>query len=295
MLYPKISLVTACHNHRDYIAETIESVLSQNYPNLEYAVIDDGSTDGSWEIIQKYKDRLHYCERLEGRRDNPTAALNYAFSKTSGEIMGWLNSDDLLLPKSIFTVAEIFSQLKPVEWLTGIGTTINQKSQIVGSKFIAKNIYDYLSGDWRTIQQESTFWRRELWQKTGARLENTWAFDAELWTRFFLQAQHYNVNAPLGAFRKGELNASLKNPEKYLIPLKESLKMMKRKAGARLNIEAAIYAILKKIKPILAFIPNRTFAGIPWLKKMDYKIVNYSFREGKWIQGEISPFKPHRF
>ncbi|HTW96831.1 MAG TPA: glycosyltransferase [Candidatus Methylomirabilis sp.] len=291
MNYPKISLVTACYNHRQYIAETIESILSQNYPNLQYVVIDDGSTDGSWEVIQKYQDRLYHCERLEGRRDNPTTALNRGFAKTDGEIMGWLNSDDLLLPKSLFVIAEIFSQLPGVDWLTGMATTINSESKLVNSQFKPKSIYDYLSLNWKTIQQESTFWRRELWQKAGAKLNDTWAFDAELWTRFFLLAEHYNVNAPLGAFRKGKTNASLQNPTKYLTPVEESLRLMKTKAGKKLNTSAASYFLLRQIKPLLKLIPDRFFIKLPWLKKFSYQVISYSFAEQCWKIKSTNPFK----
>jgi glycosyltransferase involved in cell wall biosynthesis len=291
MTYPKISLVTACYNHKEFIAETIESILSQNYPNLQYVVIDDGSTDGSWEVIQKYQDRLFYCERLEGKRDNPTIALNYAFGKTDGEIMGWLNSDDILLPKSLFTIAEIFSQLPQVEWLTGMATTINSQSELINSQFRPKNIYDFLSGNWKVIQQESTFWRRELWEKTGAKLDNSWAFDLELWTRFFLQAEHFNVRSPLGAFRKGKDNASLKNPAKYLTPVADALEKMKQLAGSKLNNDSTAYAALKKIRPIPALLPNHFFTQNRWLKKFSYPIVEFSFAENKWLTKKVNPFK----
>ena len=200
--YPKISLVTACYNHADFIAETIESILSQNYPNLEYIVIDDGSTDGSWDIIQKYKNKLTVCERMEGYRDTPTIALNYGLKKGTGEIMGWLNSDDILLPGSLFRIAKIFAGNERVEWLTGMESTINSTSELVKSNLRLKNKYDFLIGDWKIIQQESTFWRRSLWEKTGATLSKGWAFDTELWTRFFMETDHYHVDVPLGAFRK---------------------------------------------------------------------------------------------
>jgi glycosyltransferase involved in cell wall biosynthesis len=186
MQYPKISLVTACFNHKDYIAETIESIVSQGYPNLEYIVIDDGSTDGSWEIIQKYKHKLYLCERLEGYRDTVTIALNYGIKKTSGNIMGWLNSDDILLPKSLFSIAKIFGDNPKVEWFTGMASTINQRGELVNSILRLKSKNDFLIGEWKVIQQESTFWRRGLWEKSGGALNEAqkWAFDTELWTKF---------------------------------------------------------------------------------------------------------------
>jgi glycosyltransferase involved in cell wall biosynthesis len=291
MTYPKISLVTACHNHQKYIGKTIDSILSQDYPNLQYIVIDDGSTDGSWEIIKKYQDRLYRCEKMDGQRDNPTAALNQAFAETDGEIMGWLNSDDILLPTSLFTIAEIFSQLQEVEWLTGMATTINSESKIVNSKLNAKNIYDYLSGNWKTIQQESTFWRRGLWQKTGAELADSWAFDAELWTRFFLQTEHYNVNAPLGAFRSGESNASLDESGKYSRLVGEALAEMRKNSSRKLKTETAIYAFFRRIRPLLALIPNDLILKNPYFRKISYRIISYSFPAKSWEIKQINPFK----
>lgn len=292
--FPKISIVTACYNHKDYIAETIESILAQNYPNLQYVVIDDGSTDGSWEVIKKYQDRLFHCERLEGYRKTPTIALNYGFSKTNGEIIGWLNSDDLLLPKSLFAVADIFADNPEVEWFTGMATTINFESKIISSRFKPKNKFDFLSDNWRTIQQESTFWKRSLWEKAGAKLiedDVFGAFDTELWTRFFQYAEHYNVSAPLGAFRKGQQSQSGKNPASFLVPNKKYIDKMIAEADRQTKTRALIYEILLKFSFILSLIPNKAFEKIRRLKKMSYQIISYSFSRQKWEIKQINPFK----
>ena len=121
---PSICLVTPCYNHADYVGDTIESVLSQGYPNLEYIVINDGSTDESEAVIKRYAQQLHRWETWPGHRSGPAAAINRGFSFSSGEIMGWLGSDDVLMPKSLFVVAEVFSQFPQVDWLTGVVTTI---------------------------------------------------------------------------------------------------------------------------------------------------------------------------
>jgi glycosyltransferase involved in cell wall biosynthesis len=289
--YPKISLVTVCYNHEKYIAETIESILSQNYPNLQYIVIDDGSTDKSWEIIQKYKDRLYRCEKMEGYRKYPTIALNYGFEKTDGEIMGFLNSDDILLPKSLFTIAKIFQNNQSVDWFSGMATTINLRSEIVSSSLRLKNIFDFLIGNWKIIQQESTFWRRNLWEKSGGKLAIGWAFDTELWTRFFEHAEHFHANSPIGAFRKGQQSKSINSPDAFLLPSLESLKKMKKEAGTKLNFEALIYKICKFFSPIFSFIPNKIFSILPFLNKYSYKTINYSNNEDKWIINKINPFK----
>ena len=93
MNYPKISIVTPSFNHAQFLEETILSVISQNYPDLEYIIIDGGSTDGSVEIIKKYEQYLTYwiSEPDNGQSD----ALNKGFTRATGDIYGWLNSDDL--------------------------------------------------------------------------------------------------------------------------------------------------------------------------------------------------------
>jgi glycosyltransferase involved in cell wall biosynthesis len=292
--YPKISLVTACFNHEKYIGETIESILSQNYPNLQYIVIDDGSTDNSWKVIEKYKDRLFHCERMEGYRKYPTIALNYGFAKTNGEIMGFLNSDDILLPKSLFTIAKLFQENQKAEWLTGLSTTINSRAEITCSDLRPKSVYDFMIGDWNVIQQESTFWKRSLWERAGGKLITGWAFDTELWTRFFQQAEHYQATAPLGAFRKGQQSKSVSQPSSFLNPSMESIAKMKKEATAKIKKEAMTYRAGKIFSRLLALIPDRLFIKIPLLKKFAYKLLEYSFQEDKWLPREVNPFKNYR-
>jgi glycosyltransferase involved in cell wall biosynthesis len=294
MKYPKISLVTTCYNHQDFIAETIESILSQNYPNLEYIVIDDGSTDGSWEIIQKYKDKLTYCERMEGYRDTPTIALNYALSKTTGEIMGWLNSDDVLLPKSLFTIAKVFTDVDEAEWITGMATTINERSEIINSRLRLKNKYDFLTGDWKVIQQESTFWRRSLWERAGGYLEgkHKWAFDTELWTRFFFLAEHYHVDTSLGAFRQSGQSKSTSNKDSFLTPNGLYLLEMKKRAGFGLRFRAFLFWFSKRfLSLLLRSVPIGLLRRIPILRNLCYAGIFYSFQTDTWQTVQFHPYK----
>jgi glycosyltransferase involved in cell wall biosynthesis len=102
----KISIVTACLNSVDYIEETIRSILNQNYPDLEYIIIDGGSTDGTIEVIKKYKSQLKYfiSEKDLGHAN----ALNKGFKVSTGEIMAYLNADDIYMPWTLKTISKIF-------------------------------------------------------------------------------------------------------------------------------------------------------------------------------------------
>lgn len=202
MKYPKISIVTPSYNQAEFLEYTIRSVLDQGYPNLEYIVIDGGSTDGSVDIIKKYADRITYwvSEKDKGQYD----AINKGFSHSTGDIMGWINSSDLYYPWTFKIVAEIFENISEAEWIMGVPTHLSKGNapQRVGFPK-AKNIYDVIKGDYKWIQQESVFWKRNLWNKAGGQLDIKikYAEDFNLWLKFFKHARLYYVNTILAAFR----------------------------------------------------------------------------------------------
>ena len=164
---PKISVITPSYNQGKFIAKTIESVVNQHYPNLEYIVVDGNSTDNSSEVIKSYEDKISYwvSEPDKGHGN----ALNKGFAQSSGEIMAWINSDDLYMPWTLRTVAEVFTAYPEVDWIVGISSFI-RNGGIFNIDRVYKNIYDYLIGDFQWIQQESVFWRRSLWDKAGGHI-----------------------------------------------------------------------------------------------------------------------------
>lgn len=200
--WPKISLVTTNFNLAPYLEQTLVSVLSQGYPNLEYWVIDGGSTDGSVDIIRKYEGAL--AGWLSEPDGGMYAGIQKGLSRCTGDIMGYLNSDDLLHPKALFTLAEIFSTLPQIEWLTGTPCFADEAGRLVKINAVERwSRLRLISGDYRWIQQESTFWTRALWHKSGASLDTSLklAGDFELWLRFSRSAQLYSTTAGLGIFR----------------------------------------------------------------------------------------------
>lgn len=225
MNYPKISIVTPNYNGAMFLEQTIQSVLSQNYPNLEYIVIDGGSTDNSVEIIKKYETQLTYwvSEPDRGLYD----AIQKGFNKSTGEIMAWINSDDLYHPKALFTVAEIFD-MKRVNWLQGIPSFFDEKGRTIAVEPLKRwSKFDYYLGDFQWIQQESVFWRRSLWEKSGSKMatEMKYAGDLELWLRFFRYDKLFVIKSLLGGFRmRSKEQLSLNFIEEYLEEARAKIK-----------------------------------------------------------------------
>ena len=261
MNYPKISIVTPSFNQGQYLEDTILSVLEQGYPNLEYIIIDGGSTDNSKDIIEKYESQLSYwvSEPDSGLYD----AIQKGFDKSTGEIMAWINSDDLYHPKSFFTVAEIFN-LNEVNWLQGIPTAFDERGRTVFVRGIKRwSKLDYYLGNFRWIQQESVFWRRTLWEVSGSKMaaDMKYAGDLELWLRFFRYEKLYVTGALLGGFRqrsKGQLsmdfldeyiteaNTKISEEVQNTIPIEEKIMLDRIKKHNKVLMKMR-FTIFKKI------------------------------------------------
>jgi len=204
MEYPKISVVTVNYNLAEHLEETILSVIQQGYPNLEYIIIDGGSTDGSVEIIKKYEEYLTYwvSEPDEGQY----YAVQKGFDRCTGDIMGWINSDDRYHPGAFMALAEIFTQFPEVRWLTGFPTEYTESGITINRitlPWARWSKYRHYTYDFQFVQQESTFWRRDLWEEAGScmNLHYKLAGDMELWCRFFRYAKLHTTLALIGGFR----------------------------------------------------------------------------------------------
>jgi len=202
---PTISIVTPSFNQGDFLEECIDSILSQNYPNLEYIIMDGGSSDNSFEIIKKYEKYLAYWQsEPDGGQYN---AVNEGFKRTSGELLGWLNSDDKYHRDALFKVAYIFESSLGVEWITGRPTFWGKDGEFTHIEPVLPTYCrrDFLEGRYNQpfIQQESTFWKRSLWERAGGclRTDLEYAGDLELWIRFFRHALLYSVDTFLGGYR----------------------------------------------------------------------------------------------
>ena len=247
MILPKISIVTPTYNSRKYLEDTIKSVISQNYPNLEYIVIDGGSTDGTVDIIKKYSDfiTLWISEPDNGMYD----AINKGFQKSTGEIMSWLNSDDLYHNGALLCVGEIFKDLSEVEWIIGKSCLFNAEGLCVkmnNIEYWSKN--RILSMDYKWIQQENVFWRRSLWNKAGAQMSTSLklAGDFELWMRFFNHTLLYSIYTSFAGFRLHGQQLSINYSDQYedeVLRVIEDYKMN----NLKIFIGKFMFAIVRKI------------------------------------------------
>lgn len=185
MNYPKISIVTPSFNQGKYLEQTILSVIGQNYPNLEYIIIDGGSTDGSVEIIKKYEKYLTYwvSEKDEGQSD----AINKGLKRTTGDIFNWINSDDYYEKDIFFHLAEIFSD-NTISAVCGKSMLFgNNKKMLAEGTFIDKN--DLLKTFCMChIEQPATFFRSKVIREIGllsACLH--YVMDKELWLKYLFR------------------------------------------------------------------------------------------------------------
>jgi hypothetical protein len=209
---PSISIVTPSFNQAPFLEAAIRSVLDQNYTPLEYVVMDGGSTDGSVEILERYSSRLTAwtSEPDEGQYE----AVGKGIARTKGEILGWINSDDAYLPGSLSMVGEIFARFPQIEWVTTLCPIHwDERGRPVRADHVRGfNRLSFLAGEYLPtpgafslgrIQQESTFWRRSLWERAGGRIDPEFplAGDFALWAQFYQHAELVGVAAPLGGFR----------------------------------------------------------------------------------------------
>jgi glycosyltransferase involved in cell wall biosynthesis len=165
--YPKISVVIPSYNQGVYIEETILSVIGQSYPNLEIIVIDGGSTDNTVEVLEKYSKYLSYWH---SRKDKGQAdAINQGMKISSGDILCWLNSDDMYLPGTLLDIGKRFHSIVDEHHLAyGAALTMNQHGERVRGGAVTGEPFDLdrlTYSDY--VVQPSSFWTRKLWERTG--------------------------------------------------------------------------------------------------------------------------------
>jgi glycosyltransferase involved in cell wall biosynthesis len=178
--WPKISIVTPSRNQGEFIEETIRSVLLQGYPNLEYIIMDGGSSDNSIDCIKRYERWLTYwkSEPDGGHAD----ALSKSFSQAGEDMLAFLNSDDIYYPNCLFNVASVFQKIKN-KIIFGEGMWIDEKSTKI-TKYPSFYPSKYAFGCYCTLCQPTVFIPRQIYNEVGGfNTELNYAFDFEYWLR----------------------------------------------------------------------------------------------------------------
>lgn len=192
---PRITVITPSYNQGHFIEQTIRSVLSQNYPDLEYIVMDGGSSDNTLSVLRKYDGQLTWISEKDRGQSH---AINKGFAMATGEVMAFLNSDDLFLPGALLTVGWYFADHPEAAWLTGRCRIIDQDNRVIrGAITRYKNFWLRLNS-YQALQitnyvsQMATFWHREVIERVGGLDESLhYAMDYDFWLRM---GRHYRLN-----------------------------------------------------------------------------------------------------
>lgn len=241
----RISLVTPTYNRAETLAATIDSIAQQTgFPAVHYTVVDGGSTDGTLDLLRTRADIVNaWSSEPDGGMYD---AIAKGFSKADGDVLGWLNSDDTLFPWALKLVSRIFTDIPEIQWISTLTQAaidadgdIRYFRKVPG--YAQQAFFDGVyfgfggAGDSHAtefIQQESTFFRRALWEKVGeaALRSQSLAGDFALWTAFMAEAPLVGVDAPLGAFRihsAGQISRGRR--ETYIQQCTESLNAAREK------------------------------------------------------------------
>lgn len=199
-VWPKISIITPSLNQAQFLEETLRSVLLQGYPNLEYIVIDGGSTDGSCEIIRKYSPWLAYwvSEKDKGQSD----AINKGFARATGDIIAWINSDDLYLPGALVFMGQAFQAHSEIDMIFGSISYVDEDTQILRKWNWQPYTFPSLITRKMIIPQQGAFWRRRVYEDVGGLCDDIhYALDTEYWFRIGCQHSILGIEKEIAYFR----------------------------------------------------------------------------------------------
>ena len=241
---PFVSIITPSFNQAEFLERTIRSVLSQDYPRIEYIIIDGGSTDGSVEVIKNYQSRISawVSEQDHGQTD----AINKGFAKAKGEILAWINSDDTYNPKAVGEAVKYLIENPDVAMVYADCNFIDEHDDVIG-KFNAKQTnYKLLRQGYVHIPQQTMFFRAKYW--TALDPSFYFAMDYDLWTRIASHAEiKYLQDKVWANFRIHTSSKTNVNDERGW---QEMLRVHYRDGGSFFSVIVAKYYLRKLIGPL---------------------------------------------
>lgn len=220
MHHQKISIITPSFNQAAYLDETIRSVLDQQYPDLEYIVIDGGSTDGSIDVIRKYQQQIAYWE--SGKDRGQSHAINKGLARATGDIVAWLNSDDLYFPGTLKRVNDLFQANPWADLVYGTGENFwndGRRQDCFSLPFDPVGFMERV-----TIPQPAVFWKRNLHGRIGMLDESLHLMmDYELWVRIFYTFKTFRSNERFARLRQHSKAKTANNPKELYLEYRKIL------------------------------------------------------------------------
>ena len=242
-----VSVVTPSYNQVKYLEETILSVLNQTYPNIEYLVVDGGSSDGSVELLKQYDDRISWwvSEPDQGQTD----AINKGFARASGEVYAWLNSDDLYHPDAVSEAVEYLVTHPEVGLVYGDANFIDANERVIGKFNAQQTSYQRLRRGGVYIPQQAAFWRANLWDEVGP-LDPSFYFamDYDLWVRL-ARITEIRYTPRLWAYFRLHDDAKTISADDRCWP--EMLKVHRRDGGSWFSVIFARYYLRRLFAPLI--------------------------------------------
>ena len=239
---PSMSIITPSFNQAAFVEQTLRSVVDEGYPDLDYLVMDGGSTDGTVDILGRYDDRLRWVSRPDGGQ---AAALNTGFADTTGEIVGWINSDDYYAPGALHAAGQVFAEHPEVQWLYGRCPIVDREGHETRSLvthykefWMRRYLYERLLIE-NFINQPTVFFRRSLLERIGpidATMHN--AFDYHLFLRMAEKARPYFLDRVQAYFR---VYSDAKTSSNYARSFREEADAARRVAGGRHPLLIALH------------------------------------------------------
>jgi glycosyltransferase involved in cell wall biosynthesis len=244
---PLVSIITPSFNQARYLEATIQSVLGQDYPRIEYIVVDGGSTDGSLEVIKKYENKLAWwvSERDKGQTD----AINKGFARAKGEVLAWINSDDTYNAGAVGAAVKYLMEHPEIGLVYSDCNYIDEEDRVIGTFPAAQTDYRRLREGYVHIPQQTMFFRAKYWKEVGP-LDPSFYFamDYDLWTRIAARAPFKYIPGQTWANFRIHRSAKTTTHDDRCWP--EMIRVHYRDGGGFLSLIVAKYQLRKIIGPL---------------------------------------------